>query len=90
MSYQANVYNVIALLNFIQSDLPPPPPELIDDEEPPRASFGSSGPGPQSKTFKMLQESIGNDHSNYFVSLTVVFYHCVVTSHSSIFHLFTY
>jgi len=46
-------------------DLPPPPPELIDDNEvPTRMSFGSSGPGVQSKTFKMLQDSIGNDQAH--------------------------
>lgn len=49
---------------LFKSDLPPPPPELIDDEEEQRASFGSSAPGVQSKTFKMLQESIGNDQGD--------------------------
>ncbi len=39
-------------------DLPPPPPELIDEEEPSRPSFGSSGPGVQSRTFRHLQEAV--------------------------------
>jgi len=51
--------------NSVGEDLPPPPPELIDDNEvPTRMSFGSSGPGVQSKTFKMLQDSIGNDQAH--------------------------
>ena len=65
--YSSLIYfhNSFALFASTQSDLPPPPPELIDDvEEPTRVSFGSSGPGVQSKTFRMLQDSIGNDQGD--------------------------